>query len=333
MYGRRVTPADYEELMKKRSVGDIAAYLRDNTHYREVLGQVDPSAIHRGQLEHQLRSLRYIQYQRLIAYNFGQKKAFGYLYFREELLQLLALLRYLSGKGQGQAAGQYDFHYDQRLVGHTSYDLEKLVEIKSYSELLDFLGDSPNGRILHRFPPDQSGQIDLMGCEQAFSTYYYKRLLTLIDRELRGDARRAMREAVYQRIDNDNLTQTYRLKRFFHSDAEFIRKSLLPFRTPSQKLIDRMIGAESTAQLHALLENAGLVAEGSYENNDFIENIVLHLRAKQSKRDMRNSSHPLVVLYAYMTHLEIELEDIINIIESVRYGLPVDEMRKMLNNA
>lgn len=332
MYGHRVTSADYEELMKKRSVGDIAAYLRDNTHYREVLGQVDPSAIHRGQLEHQLRSLRYIQYQRLIAYNFGQKKIYSYLYFQEELGQLLALLRYLSGKGQGQAAGQYDFHYDHRLVGHTTYDLERLVGIKSYSELLDFFGDSPSGKILRRFPPDQSGQIDLMGCEQAFSTYYYKQFLTVIDRELKGGARRAMREAVYQRIDHDNLTQTYRLKRFFHSDADFIRGSLLPFRTPSQKLIDRMIEAENTTQLHALLENAGLVAEGSYENNDFIESIVLHLRAKQSKRDLHNSGYPPVVLYAYMTYLEIELEDVINIIESVRYGLPVEEMRKMLNN-
>lgn len=68
MYGARVTPGDYEELLKKRSVGEIAAYLRDNTHYREVLTQMDPAAIHRGQLENLLRSLRYIQYQRLIAF-------------------------------------------------------------------------------------------------------------------------------------------------------------------------------------------------------------------------------------------------------------------------
>ena len=85
--------------MKKRTVGDAAAYLRDNTHYREVLGQVDAAAIHRGQLENLLRSFRYFQYQRLIAYNFGQQKLYRYLYFREEIQQLLGLLRYLSGKG------------------------------------------------------------------------------------------------------------------------------------------------------------------------------------------------------------------------------------------
>lgn len=331
MYGKRVTRTDYEELMKKRSVGDAAAYLRDNTHYREVLGQVDPSAIHRGQLENLLRSLRYIQYQRLIAFNFGQKNVYRYLYYWEELQQLLGLLRYLSGKGQGQATGQYDFHYDRRLVGHTTYDLERMVNIKSYSELLEFLGDSPNGKILRRFPPDQSGQIDLMGCEQAFSTYYYKEFLTFIDRELSGEGRKEMRRVVYQRIDYANLTQAYRLKRFFHSDEAFIRQSLLPFRTPSQKLIDQLIAAESTAQLHTLLERAGLAQEGTDYTSDFIENMVMRLRARESRRMLRNSSQPLAVLYAYMTQLEIELDDIVNIIESVRYGLPAEEMRKMLN--
>ena len=57
---------------------------------------------------------------------------------------------------------------------------------------------------------------------------------------------------------------------------------------------------------------------------------MLRRRAKASKRDLRGASCPPVVLRAYMTQMSIELENIINIIESVRYGLPVDEMRRML---
>ena len=310
MYGARVTAADCEELVKKRSVGEVAAYLRDNTHYREVLTQVDPSAIHRGQLENFLRSLSYIQYRRLIAFDFGQQSFYRYRYFRDEIQQVVNLLRYLSGKGQGQASGQYDFHYDQRLADQTTYDLEKLVAVGSWQELLEFFGDTPYGKILRRFPPDPSGQIDLMGCEQALSTYYYKWMLTAIDWE--------------------NLTQAYRLKRFFHSDEAFIRRSLLPFRTPSQKVIDQLIGAGSTQELHAILDRNGFVPEGQDTEDGFIESVALIQREKQSRRDLRNSPYPAVVLQAYMTHLEIELEDLINIIESVRYGLPPEEIRSML---
>lgn len=330
MYGARVTQADYEELMKKRTVGDAAAYLRDNTHYREVLGQIDPAAIHRGQLENMLRSLRYVQYQRLIAYDFGQQQLYYYIYRWDELQQLTALLRYLSGRGQGQAAGQYDFHYDQRLAGHTSYDLTGLVQVKSYQELVAFLGDSPYGKILRRFPPDTSGQIDLMGCERALSAYYYSCQLSIVNKELKGEARADLKERFYQRIDEENLTQAYRLKRFFHSDPQYIRQSLLPFPTRSGKLLDTIVDAGDLQQVHAALAKAGLMDEGTELEGDFIERAMLRRRAKASKRDLRGASCPPVVLRAYMTQMSIEMENIINIIESVRYGLPVDEMRRML---
>jgi len=330
MYGARVTAADYEELIKKRSVGEVAAYLRDNTHYRDVLSQVEAGSIHRGQLENFLRSLPYIQYQRLIAFDFGQQRFYRYRYFRDEIQQVVNLLRYLSGKGQGQASDRYDFRYDQRLVGQTTYDLEKLVQVGSYQELLEFFGDTPYGKILRRFPPDPSGQMDLMGCERELSTYYYKGMLTIIDREFSGGARAALRENIYLSVDWENLTQVYRLKRFFHSGEDYIRGSILPFSTPSRKLIDQMIAAGTTQELHAALVKGGFPMEGREAENNFIENMVLTLREKKCRRDLRNSPYPPVVLQAYMTHLEIELEDLINIIESVRYGLPPSEIRKML---
>lgn len=331
MYRYRLTPADYEEMMKKRTVGDVAAYLRDNTHYREVLAQADPAAIHRGQLEHLLRSLQHDQYRRLIAFNYSGKRIYRYLYLREEIQQLLALLRTLSGREYDEEYERYQPPPDRWLDGNITLDLEKLADVESVSELTELLGESPYGKLLQRFPPNEEGQIDFVRCEQAFYTYYYQELLTFVQKELSGNARKATREAVYRRIDNQNIVQTYRLKRFFRSDEEFIRQNLLPFQTPSQPLIDRMIAAQDAERLHTLLEEAGIAQGSEARERDYIENVILRLRARQSRWDLHNSIHPPVVLYAYMTHLEIELEDLINIIESVRYGLPVNEMRKMLS--
>lgn len=331
MYRYRLTPADYEELMKKRTVGDVAAYLRDNTHYREALAQADTAAIHRGQLENLLRGLQHDQYRRLIAFNYSGKRIYRYLYLREEIGQLLALLRSLSGREYDEEYDRYRPPADGWLDGNTSLDLEKLADVESVSELAGLLGDTPYGKILRRFPPNEEGQIDFVRCEQAFYTYYYQELLTFVQDELTGAAKKATREAIYRRIDNQNIVQTYRLKRFFRSDEAFIREALLPFKTSSQPLIDRMIAAQSAERLHAILEEAGIAQGGETRERDYIEKVILRLRARQSRWDLHNSIHPTVVLYAYMTHLEIELEDLINIIESVRYGLPVEEMRKMLS--
>lgn len=334
MYRYRLTPSDYEELMKKRTVGDVAAYLRDNTHYRGVLEQADPSEIHRGQLEHLLRGLRYSQYRRLIAYNYSGKEIFRYLYLREEILWLLARLRQLVGSIEGEEEEESFLAQplsDQWLKGNTTLDLERLEAAGSIRELMEHLGDSPYGKLMGRYFREPLEHPDLVGCEQAFYTYYYKRLLTVTDRELSGEARKATREAIYRRIDNENIVQTFRLKRFFRSDEEFIRQTLLPFPTQSQALIDRMIAAKDVQRLYTLLEEAGLAREGEAHTSDYIENVILRRRARQSRWELHNSTHPTVVLYAYMTHLEIELEDIINIVESVRYGVPAEEMRRMLS--
>ena len=329
MYGRRLSAGDYDELVKKRSVGEIASFLRDGTHYREVLGSVDSSIIHRGQLEHFLRSLRYLQYRRLIAYDFGAGEIYRYLYLRDEIQQLLSLLRYLSGRGQGQAGERYDFHFDSSLPEHTSYDLLKLVTLKSYRELLDFLGESPYGRILRRFPPDPSGQIDLMGCERELAVWYYRHMLDLAGRGSAGE-REALRRMVLARVDDENISRAYRLKRFFRRDQDFILQNLLPFPSPSARLIRRMAGAQSVTELHGILREAKLIPQEADPEEDFIENIILRARDKRSKQNLRNSPHPPVVLEAYMTQTEIELENVIHIIESVRYGLPPNEIRRML---
>lgn len=330
MYGERVTAADYEELIKKRSVGEAAAYLRDNTHYREVLAQMDPAAIHRGQLEHLLRSLRYIQYRRLIAFDFGQQELYRYIYAWDESRQLVAFLRYLGSRQEEQGGEPYHSRYDRRLAEETSYDLERMVELKSYRELADFFGGSEYGRLLRQFPPDAEGRLDLAGLERAISTHYFRRQLEIVDRELGGSAGEAMRRVFYRRIDSQNLSQAYRLKRFFHSDPKFIRESLLPFETPLAKTIGQVAEAENMAAVHAILDRAKLTQGGNPEDTDFIETAVQRIRAKESKKALRNSGDPPVVLHAYIDQLEIELGNVINVIESVRYGLPPEEIRSIL---
>ena len=64
-----------------------------------------------------------------------------------------------------------------------------------------------------------------------------------------------------------------------------------------------MAQAESVTELHGILQSARLIAPSSDEEDDFIENAMLRLRNVWSKRDLRNSQYPPVVLQAYMTQM------------------------------
>jgi V/A-type H+/Na+-transporting ATPase subunit C len=55
MYGRRLTPQNYRELVRKQSVSEVAAYLKQQTAYSPLLRDINENFIHRGQLENILR--------------------------------------------------------------------------------------------------------------------------------------------------------------------------------------------------------------------------------------------------------------------------------------
>ena len=102
MYGGRLTPQDLAALLGCRSVGEIAAYLKSNTSYATVLGEVNESSIHRGYLEVLLRRKVRQDYAALCRYDMaGGREMAEYLLRREVADQIVRCLR-LIGAGRSE---------------------------------------------------------------------------------------------------------------------------------------------------------------------------------------------------------------------------------------
>ena len=48
--GRFLQEEDYEALLHKEKVTEVARYLKENTHYASLLADIDPEDVHRGDL-------------------------------------------------------------------------------------------------------------------------------------------------------------------------------------------------------------------------------------------------------------------------------------------
>ena len=51
MYGKRLTNENYQDLVRMKSVREIASYLKETPGYADVLSNIYPESVHRGQLE------------------------------------------------------------------------------------------------------------------------------------------------------------------------------------------------------------------------------------------------------------------------------------------
>lgn len=85
LYGRRIVRSQYEELCRKHTTSEIAAYLKERTHLTEVLNTVQPATVRSDQLESILHKGRYNKYLDLVKYATPKTREF----YRSYVLNLV----------------------------------------------------------------------------------------------------------------------------------------------------------------------------------------------------------------------------------------------------
>ena len=132
-------------------------------------------------------------------------------------------------------------------------------------------------------------------------------------------------------IDFNNLVRIIRLKKYYNPDEDYIRDSLFPYGTISNKKLESLIQAKSIDEIHSIVQTTTFGKLISGIEYDYIDELPTKVKFAKCKHFIRYSVNPPVVMLSYILLTELELSNIINIIEGIRYKLPKDEIKKMLN--
>ena len=112
---------------------------------------------------------------------------------------------------------------------------------------------------------------------------------------------------------------------------EDIKGYMLDFwREPPMKLLDTALRAKTAEDYLNTLKNDRYIAGiGDGE----IQSIGLGsqaIRSLLSQRYMRRTQQPAVAFVCYMFHSEMEIDNIVRIVEAVRYGMDPSEIMQLL---
>lgn len=328
MYGHRITSDQYEELIRKRSVTEIAQLLKNETGFANTLKDIHETTIHRGQLEHFLHQDMYQRLDKLVRYADGKEKAYFLAVLKEiELEQLLTRIRMILSQDFTYALSDVPLALER----YSKLDTQKLIVSKTYEELLEGLKGSDYEKRLAPFATKDMAHFDYTGCEMALYHYYIEYVMHTIDRVFKGKTRRTLRQMWATRIELDNITRIYRYKKFFHVDEDTIASSLMDCEgcIPKAKLKE-MIAAKDAKELLALLAASPYHIHVDDKEYVYIEYFADHIKYHLAHRHMHYDSKAAIVYSAYQLMAEREIENLINIIEGVRYRISPDEMKTML---
>ncbi len=326
MAGKLLSDEDYDALLAKTTVGDVAAYLKNNTEYHDALKNISETDIHRGELEGILQeekdkaSVKLFKYEKGINANFYQVFVIRY-----EIELLKEMLRLLENDMLHTFKSSINPYYKK----HMSYDAQRLALSRSAGQFADNLYGSPYYDIITRFIANRE-HLDIFNLEMTLDVHYFTRAWKLIRRNLRGRDQRIVSESFGTEIDILNIMWILRCKKYFGTPKELIYAFVIPYRYRlSRETLVALVEAGSVEELYAVLEKhpyKQVFADDALFTEQYFYQYVHKMHKKMSVL----MPYSVMTTIAYIHAKETEINNIVKIIEGIRYKMDMKEIEKYL---
>lgn len=329
MYGKLLTPTQYAEMMKCKTVNEVAGYLKNHTHFASPLQNISESTIHRGQLENLLRKSLFDQYAKLYRYLIDTSKSlFYYVIVKEEIREILRMVLLLKADN----AKSFIVDLPGFLINKTNIDLLAVARVRNYDELILALKGTDYAEILSKFrPTDENKKIDYVACEHSFYEYYNKSLFSAVEKNYKGKEKDDLLQILKVEAELLNINHIYRAKRYNNiSKAEAVSRMYPYYFKMRAKDFDNILESESINSLKEFMDKTYYGKYFSDKELPYIENYTTRILNHVCSYKMHFTTHASVGFLAYVIISQIEYNNVINIIESIRYGVSEEEIKKII---
>lgn len=327
IYGKRLKPQDYTEMMNRQSVSDVADYLKKNTYYGKLLSSIDTNTIHRGMLENLLRRSVFETYMKITGFEHISKQRFyNYKIIQTEIDEILRCIRCIN-------AGSAKLIQDVPVyINHlTSFDLLELAKINDFTGLLEFIRKTPYYDILKNISPNENGKVDVTKCETLLRTYYINMLRNSAD--FRSSDSKQFISFLETEIDLINIINSYRLTAYFDASEDDIEKDMLTIHgrltAERHREIYSAPNSEEFIRRFAKTYYGKQMIQNGYDITN-IEQSARRLRHKYARSLLRCSGSAPLSVYTFIFLRETEVQNIINIIEGIRYGVESSKIASLI---
>lgn len=330
MHGERLKQEQYEELVRKRSVSEIAGFLKNETSYADALKDVRENNVHRGQLENLLRRDMFQRTLKLYRYaDAAQRKIYQIHLEQIEIDLILSRIRVLISQNFEDAIAELPVF----LKDYISFPLLQLGKVHTFDELLNVLKKTSYFQVLqpYRVAKGKESEIDYTTIETKLHELYYTHVFTTIDASMKGKNKKNIKEFFTTELDLSNITKIYRLKKFFNAREDVIRDSLLYVEGYSPMVnMEELIAQKSAADVLKKLKDSRYSITKEAGDDEYIEHQTEKIMFDLAKKNFCYSQNAPLVYNSYHVLLMRELENLTNIIEGIRYQVSAEDILKEL---
>jgi V/A-type H+-transporting ATPase subunit C len=330
MFGSRLSEEDYMKLIQKKSVPELAYALKHDTYFSETLAGINEKGVHRGALENLLKMDVFTRLKKLLLYTDDDQAGFIYAAVMnvEEQMILMCIRSFTNDDEQDRRdmIQRMPIYIEKYL----SFPIQELSEVDNFHDLLEVLKGTKYEPIIKRYQSNDFKEINYIGLEHELHNAYYDVVLDLITHAVKGSAADEMKRDTLTRVELDNISIIYRLKKYFNASSEDIKALMTPrYAMFTSREIDKLIYECNADQVIEQLQKKYHTYISNVRFTD-IEHYTQMIRFRMNHHFIEYYTEPSLVLLSYLMLSEMEIDNVINIIEGVRYHINPERIKTLL---
>lgn len=321
MRGKLITKTEYQKLAEANSVSEFVENLKKYENYKEVFEDIEPEAIHRGEMEKLLTYSIYKDYSKIYRFANMKQRNFLKLYFMK--YEVSVIKRAIRGLNYEDSQS----YFDKAEVIFTEYsdiDVSGVYNASSIEDIITAL----KGTIYYEplMKASEYAGSSIFDYEMALDVFSFKYLWKK-RRQFKGRELKSITEFVGTDIDLLNVLWIYRAKKYYKLKSAKIYELIIPvnFRLKNEQ-IKALVEAADDSEFMSVLEGTSF---GKYfkeplnssDNLDKTYNQVIH---KLSSKEFNLEPYSLACVNTYLSEKSKEILRLIKIAESIRYGYRSD---------
>ncbi|MCC8121971.1 MAG: V-type ATPase subunit [Oscillospiraceae bacterium] len=328
MFGQRLRTEDYEHIAAQKSEEEILDYLRQRSGWSEAVSELSAVTASGGfvgriELETALRGQLYAEYSSLMHY-VGQKDIplLRVPVRNAERQAILNTMRRL--KSGGYYKGKPP---ENKFLAHSKLSADALEQCKDYDGLIAAAGETIFADALRHLRPQTEETLpEYAAVDSLLQITLESYQQRLIDAYGKKKTKALLRKSHGMQIDFLNIIHILRLKRYYpHAPNELYMMALIPSSGPLRgEQLRQMVTAPDLESTLALLQDSPYRKYFAQTDVGELEEEVRRMLYLLFRRHLVSDEPSVHTLLVYFQEKEFELQTLINVIESVKYGVAYD---------
>lgn len=313
MYAKKIKNNDIQDLYKQDNLKSVIAILKNkDSNLKDIDENTD-----RQQIEELLNLEIIYDMQKIVKYlDKSDSRIFNILISKYEINCIKKAIRLIYSQNK------YDENIEVWTTNIFKY-LKGLEKVQNFEQLYKILDKTKYKKIIKKYVDNENIKNNIFEIENEFDKKYLKNIY-----ESAGN--KQLENMIGSKIDFTNIIWIYRMKEYYKFSEDQIKEFIIDKSyLLSKSKINSLIKSQNIDEMNEILSStpySKLSSENIYDLECKIRKYLYNLYKKNFKSNLLSIN----CIYAYLNLVEMENNDIISIIEAVRYGIDKSKLIKKL---